>query len=66
MGDRVERLKEECTQLDKRLFDLGQFIISDAFCELSEPNKLLLRRQSGLMNEYRRVLLARIEMEEHG
>jgi hypothetical protein len=61
-----DRLRVEHDELATKLDKLSAFIQSDSFSLLIESQQLLLRKQLVAMQEYRDLLLIRIETMVHG
>ena len=64
MSTFLERLKEEELELASKAMKLSEFILTDAFEELSEGNQYLLDKQLDAMSEYLNILGTRIELNE--
>jgi len=58
----MERLLEEKEELFTRLTKLETFLFSKEFKNLSEENKLLLKKQDKVMTEYLEILIDRIAL----
>lgn len=65
MSTFLERLQQEQKELNEKLEKLGDFIVSENFEKLSKANKMLLRKQCSVMNEYNEVLILRLELLSH-
>ena len=62
MSNYMERLLEEKEELFTRLTKLETFLFSKEFKNLSEENKLLLKKQDKVMTEYLEILIDRIAL----
>jgi hypothetical protein len=62
MSTFLERLKEEELDLASKVVKLSEFMLTDAFEELSEGNQYLLEKQLEAMSEYLDILGTRIEL----
>ncbi len=62
MSTFLERLKEEELDLASKVVKLSEFMLTDAFEQLSEGNQYLLEKQLEAMSEYLDILGTRIEL----
>jgi hypothetical protein len=60
MNDLIDKLYDEHSNLDDKIFKLDAFIISDEFLTVSEKQQELLEAQYDAMKVYADILLDRI------
>ncbi len=60
----LDKLEIEFQELNTKIDNLESFIDSKKFKELNNKNQLLLFKQRNHMNQYRRILKERIEINK--
>lgn len=62
MNSPAERVSQEFSELDTKLFALSSFLDSDKFKELSKNHQHLLQLQYDAMSEYGDILQERLNL----